>query len=226
MVEVSQLYKDYKNQSVLRGINLSCQSGQIYGLMGENGSGKTTFFHCLLGLVKYTGSIRFIDKKIKIGYLPVELFFYSHITGLEYLEFCIMAKGERINKKRIESINNLFKLPLNKYASEYSAGMKKKIGFMSLLLQNNDLFIMDEPFNGLDLLGCIHMKQILLELKNKNKTIILSSHIISSLVGFCDKIHYLNSGKITKTYTFESIYEIEQDITSSLNINSTIHEIT
>ena len=199
MIEVNDLHKKFGKVKVLNGIHLEYHPGKIYGLVGENGAGKTTLFNCMTGIYNYTGSIT-KSKTLKAGYLSASNFFYSQITGLEYLEFCMKAKGLPVSTLTIQHLNEIFQLPLDRYAAEYSTGMKKKLGFMALLLQENDVFILDEPFNGVDLKGCILMKRLIRQLKAKEKTVIISSHLIASLREICDIIHYLNEGVIYKEY--------------------------
>lgn len=219
LIKIKNLHKSFEQTKVLNGLSLIYESKRIYGMIGENGAGKTTFFKCILGLLSYNGTI-IKEKNLKIGYLPSENFFYSLITGWEYLEFCIKASGNNINISKVEELNLCFQLPLHKYASEYSTGMKKKLAFMALLLQEIDVYILDEPFNGVDLKGCILLKRLIRELKNRNKTIIISSHQISALHEICDNIHYLNKGIITHEFTNESIAEIETIIlTEENNLN-------
>ncbi len=205
------LHKSFGKVKVLNGIHLEYHPGKIYGLVGENGAGKTTLFNCIMGIYDYTGSIT-KSKTLKTGYLSASNFFYSQITGLEHLEFCMKAKGLPVNTPTIQHLNEIFQLPLDRYAAEYSTGMKKKLGFMALLLQDNDVFILDEPFNGVDLKGCILMKRLIRQLKAKEKTVIISSHLIASLREICDIIHYLNEGGIYKEYHEETTEEIEEDI--------------
>ncbi|WP_304318114.1 AAA family ATPase [Phocaeicola plebeius] len=132
---------------------------------------------------------------------------------------CIKAKGKKMDAKAIDSLNKAFQLPLERFASDYSTGMKKKLALMSLLLQDNDLYILDEPFNGVDLYGCIQLKRIIRELKNKGKTVIISSHLINTLHELCDEIDFLDSHTIRKRYIHASIDEIEQDILNKENSN-------
>lgn len=211
MIEVNDLHKSFGKVKVLNGIHLEYHPGKIYGLVGENGAGKTTLFNCIMGIYDYTGSIT-KSKTLKTGYLSASNFFYSQITGLEHLEFCMKAKDLPVNTPTIQHLNEIFQLPLDRYAAEYSTGMKKKLGFMALLLQDNDVFILDEPFNGVDLKGCILMKRLIRQLKAKEKTVIISSHLIASLREICDIIHYLNEGGIYKEYHEETTEEIEEDI--------------
>ena len=180
LIYIKDLSKAYGKTKVLDNLSVSYESGKIYGLVGENGAGKTTLFNCIMGVTDYDGEIR-KSSQIAVGYMPAESFFYSLITGKEYIEFCIKAKGKKMDAKSIDSLNKIFQLPLERFASDYSTGMKKKLALMSLLLQDNDLYILDEPFNGVDLYGCIQLKRIIRDLKDKGKTIIISSHLINTL---------------------------------------------
>lgn len=117
----------------------------------------------------------------------------------------------------VEEANKMFQLPLHRYASEYSTGMKKKLALMALLLQDNDLYILDEPFNGVDLYGCIQLKKIIRSLKDKGKTLLLSSHQITILRELCDSIDYLSRHTIVKRYTDEPVEEIERSILADIH---------
>lgn len=218
LIYIKNLSKAYGKMRVLDNLSVSYESGKIYGLVGENGAGKTTLFSCIMGVTDYDGEIR-KSSKISVGYMPAESFFYSLITGKEYLEFCIKAKGKKMDAKAIDSLNKIFQLPLERFASDYSTGMKKKIALMALLLQENDLYILDEPFNGVDLYGCIQLKRIIRELKEKGKTVIISSHLINTLHELCDEIDFLDGHTIRKRYIQASVDEIEQDILDRGNID-------
>lgn len=218
LISVSHLSKSYAEMKVLDNLSVTYESGVIYGLVGENGAGKTTLFNSIMGISDYEGSIQKAPG-ISIGYLPAENHFYTLITGQEYLDFCIRAKGQNIEKAKIEEANEIFQLPLQRYASEYSTGMKKKLTLMALLLQNNDVYILDEPFNGVDLYGCIQLKKTIHSLKSHGKTLLLSSHQITILRELCDCIDYLNCHKIVQRYTCESVEEIEKSILAGLCVN-------
>ena len=212
LIKIDYLNKSFGKELVLNDISLTYKSGVIYGMIGENGAGKTTLFSCITGTLSFNGMLK-RKEGLKIGYLSAESFFYSLITGMEYIEFCIKAKGCKLDIREIEHLNEVFQLPLHRYASEYSTGMKKKLAFMALLLQDNDIYILDEPFNGVDLKGCIFLKRIIRSLKESGKTIIVSSHQISALHEICDCIHYLNNHVIVKEFTNkESIDNIERII--------------
>ncbi len=150
MIKVEHLSKYYGNKQVLKDINLSFSPGKVYGIMGENGAGKTTLFRCMVGLESYKGKV-ISDKhplKNHTGLLLTEPFFFNKMTGKEYIRLLLNARGvsvSNINDK------NIFDLPLNVYVSTYSTGMKKKLALMVILLQKNDYYILDEPFNGVDI---------------------------------------------------------------------------
>ena len=126
IIGMNNLSKSFGHLKVLNCISLTYEQGKIYGLAGENGAGKTTLFRCLTGLLPYEGTIR-KRKEVKVGYLPAECYFYSLITAREYIEFCLKAYGEQLSRTRLDEINEeVFHLPLDRYASAYSTGMKKK----------------------------------------------------------------------------------------------------
>jgi ABC-2 type transport system ATP-binding protein len=213
MIQINNLSKSYGKKAVLTNISLALYPGKIQGLVGENGSGKTTLFECIRNLTEYKGSVR-IDEPIKIGYLPSDPYYYPNMKGMEYVEFCLSAGKQRINTAEIVKTNHLFELPLNEYAMNYSTGMKKKLAFFALVMQKNNIFILDEPFNGLDLASCILFKHIILRLKEKDKTLFLSSHIISSLTDICDGISHIHHGVLQKNYLKEDFENIEKEIIS------------
>ena len=214
LIYIKDLSKAYGKTRVLDNLSVSYESGKIYGLVGENGAGKTTLFNCIMGVIDYDGEIR-KSSNMAVGYMPAESFFYSLITGKEYLEFCVKAKGKKMDAEAIDSLNKVFQLPLERFASDYSTG--------TLLLQDNDLYILDEPFNGVDLYGCIQLKRIIRERKGKEKTVIISSHLINTLHELCDEIDFLNNHTIRKRYIQVSIDEIEQDILESNNYIEKMH---
>lgn len=214
MITIQNLNKSYGKKRVLKNLDLSIAQGQIHGLIGENGAGKSTLFECLTHLQPYEGIID-IPSGIQVGYMPTSLYYYPNMQGLEYIQFCLAARKQTIQSKTINELNQLFELPLKEYASEYSTGMKKKLALMTLFLQKNDFYILDEPFNGLDLAASLLLKHLIISLKKQNKTVLISSHIILSLTDICDQIHYLKDGYINQSYQPANFEQIEEDITSS-----------
>ena len=211
MIKIESLSKSYGSNQVLSNINLTFEKGKVYGIVGENGSGKTTLFKCITGIEKYDGIILSDLQPLKdnIGYLQTEPFYFSKITGREYLQLLCSARS-----KKIENLDNknIFELPLDQYASTYSTGMKKKLALTAILLQENQFYIFDEPFNGVDIQSNIIILDILRELKEIGKTLIISSHIFSTLNDICDEIHLLKNGQFIKKVYKEDFGKLEQEM--------------
>jgi len=197
MIDIVNLSKSFGENQVLKEINICFKSGQVYGIVGENGAGKTTLFRCIAGLEHFNGQIisKYNPLKNYLGLLLTEPFFFTKITGREYIRLICNAR-----RKEIPNIDekNIFDLPLNQYASTYSTGMKKKLALMAILLQDNQYFILDEPFNGVDIHSNIIIVEVVRKLKEIGKTVIISSHIFSTLSETCDEIHLLQKGVFIK----------------------------
>lgn len=212
MIEVKNLTKKYGSQVCLDKVCLSLEEGRIYGMVGENGAGKSTLFRCLINLENYDGEVE-IPNGLTVGYLSDTPFYYTYVTGREYIEFCMKASGKVLDKTGLEEINSHFRLPLDKYATRYSLGMKKRLAIMALMLQEPDIVILDEPFNGLDVVGTLILKKWFKDLKSRHKTVIFSSHIISSLTDISDEIFYIHAGKLMNSFQGDvSAEEIESII--------------
>ena len=214
MIKITDLAKSYGSNVVLQGINLEFHEGKVYGLVGENGAGKTTLFRCIAGLENYQGTIVSSKMLLKnhLGLLFTDPYFFSKITGEEYIRLVCQARG----KKHVEiKEKNIFNLPLKQYASTYSTGMKKKLAMTAILLQENDYFIFDEPFNGVDIQSNLIITELILKLKSLQKVVILSSHIFSTLNETCDEIHLLRDGKITKSVDKSEFKLLEEEMKAS-----------
>ena len=211
MIQVIGLTKHFGTKQVLLNINLTFLEGHVYGVVGENGAGKTTLFRCMAGLEEYEGKINSGLSPLKnhLGLLLTEPYLFSKITGREYIQLLCNAR-----KIRIGDIDrrNIFELPLNQYASTYSTGMKKKLAITAILLQGNQYFILDEPFNGVDIQSNIIMTEIIHKLKELNKIVIISSHIFSTLNDTCDEIHLLKNGVLVKTVKKEEFSLLEAEM--------------
>lgn len=217
MITLNNLDVYYGEIEVLKSLNLEIREQHIHGLVGLNGSGKTTLLTTLFGLKKARGgTITFKDAPIgkkDIGYLETNNYFYSRITGMEYLSlFCIKNKSFKIEKW-----NNLFHLPLYDFVETYSTGMKKKLAFMGIIALDSPILILDEPFNGIDMETMQQFKLILVALKKKGKTLIITSHILESLTSICDEISYLNEKQIQFTYDKNNFASLEDTIFERFN---------
>lgn len=215
MITIDNLEVYYQKQhNVIDALSLTLSHSTINGIVGLNGSGKTTLLNAIYGLKSIgAGSISYNGKKINkkdISYLVTENYFYSNITGREYLS---LFKNQAFD---VEKWNQLFLLPLDTVIDDYSTGMKKKLAFMGVLKQDKPIMILDEPFNGLDIETCRIIRQILLKLKEHQKTVIITSHIIETLTNLCDFIHYLENGKIKYSHNKDEFKAFEQQIFATI----------
>ena len=211
MISLNQLVVSYQiDKPVIDGLKLKMDEDKIHGIVGLNGSGKTTLLNTIFGLKRpVSGIVLFQGKKTgkkDISYLVTENYFYSNITGREYLQ---LFKNKAF---LTEKWNELFRLPLDELIDSYSSGMKKKLALMGTLKQNKPLMILDEPFNGLDIESTRILRMILLKLKEQGKTIIITSHIIETLTNLCDEIHFLENGKIKFSKSKPEFMAFEKEI--------------
>ena len=211
MITIDNLTISFGNKEVLKDINIHFSKGKVVGIVGENGSGKTTLFKCIAGLQAYKGVIKseYTPLKNHIGFLQTEPYFFSKITGREYIQ--LLCNARDIKMDEIDN-RNIFDLPLNQYAATYSTGMKKKLALTAILIQENEVLILDEPFNGVDIHSNIIITEIIHQLKLLNKTILISSHIFSTLNSTCDEIHLLRNGKFIKKVLKEEFALFEQEL--------------
>jgi ABC-2 type transport system ATP-binding protein len=211
MIDIIDLSKNFGSKQVLKNIHASFAPGHVYGIVGENGAGKTTLFRCMAGLEQYEGRINsnFAPLKNHLGLLQTEPFFFPKITGREYIRLLCNAR-----KKKILNIDdkNIFDLPLDQYAVTYSTGMKKKLTLTAVLLQENRYFIFDEPFNGVDIHSNIIIVDLIRKLKELGKTIIISSHIFSTLSNTCDEIRLLREGIFVENVGRENFDRLENEM--------------
>jgi ABC-2 type transport system ATP-binding protein len=214
MIETIDLNKKFGQKTALKNINLRFEKGKVYGIVGENGAGKTTLFRCMAGLESFEGSINSDKQPLKnhLGLLLTEPFFLTKMTGREYVQLLCNARGIKLEKM---DERNIFELPLDQYATTYSTGMKKKLAITALLFQGNDYFILDEPFNGVDIQSNIVITEIIHTLKKLDKIVLISSHIFSTLKDTCDEIYLLHAGELVKSVQKEQFGELENEMKSS-----------
>lgn len=215
MIVVEKLSKSFGKKQVLKDINIELAPGYVYGIVGKNGAGKTTLFNCLAGIETYSGRIISEYKPLKnyIGYLETNPVMLKRITGWEYLKLYSVAR--KLDYDDFQA-HNIFDLPLNQYCSTYSTGMKKKLAFMAILFQKNDIYILDEPFNGVDIQSNIILIEVIKRLKAANKTVIISSHIFSTLRQTCDKIYPIKNGRIDESVLPEDYDKLESNMHSEI----------
>ncbi len=212
MLEIKNLNFGFGEKILYQDFNLSLDNDKVYGILGQNGAGKTTLFRILYGWFKSKGAaINWKGSKLKredITFLETDPYFYSYMTGTEYLN---LISPE--NQDQTEYLATLLNLPLDKIVDSYSTGMKKKLAFLGIQLQNKPIQLLDEPFNGVDLESNEILKKLIVE-TGKGKLTILSSHIMNTLLDTCDEIIYLNGTHfhIYKKDDFSKLERVVKDV--------------
>ncbi|MDR2913979.1 MAG: ABC transporter ATP-binding protein [Tannerella sp.] len=202
-----------RGKPVINGLSYTMNGGEIHGIVGSNGVGKTTLLHALSGLLPFKGSIMHDGLTLRnVAFLQADPYFYPHLLGAEYLGFF-----QALNPKshiHYRTLNKLFELPLDQkmYVEHYSTGMKKKLALMAVILQDRDVIILDEPFNGIDLVSNILISKLLKSLSQKGNTIIITSHILSVLTDISHSVLWLHHGNVYRTYKREQFKNIETEI--------------
>jgi len=211
LVELTKIFKDFWNRPkvvALHELDLTVRRGEIFGLLGPNGSGKTTTIRLLLGLLFPTRGIirvlgfspKHVKAKERIGYLPEESYLYQYLTAEEALHFYgrLFRLSSRERQRRIDSLLELVGLvgARNRPIREYSKGMARRLGLAQALINDPELLILDEPTAGLDPVGNREFKDLILSLKERGKTVFLSSHLLADVEDACDRIAVLYGGKL------------------------------
>jgi ABC-2 type transport system ATP-binding protein len=215
MLTLRDLTVSYGARPVIDRLTLELSQGAIHGLVGLNGSGKTTLFHTLYGLKKPdSGSITLDGGPLsprRTALLETESYFYPAITGSEYLAL-FRAPGAFA----LELFRELFRLPLEEMISHYSTGMKKKLALTGVLKLDKDILLLDEPFNGVDMETGRIIGMVLRRLRERGKTIVVTSHVLETLTGISDEIHLLEGGSVRRSYSPQEGSALEQDLFSAL----------
>jgi Cu-processing system ATP-binding protein len=213
MIEFKNLHKRFGKLVVLDGLDLNISKGGIFAILGPNGSGKTTLIKCLLGMViPNKGEIIFDKKSVlrqwayrnNLNYLPQIANFPPNLTVLELIN---MVKNLRPKDSNSEELIELFglKTSLDKKLGNLSGGTKQKVNIVLAFMFDSDLIVLDEPTNGLDPIALIHLKSIIQKEKEKGKTILITTHIMSFVDEVADEIVFLLDGKIYFKGTIEAL---------------------
>jgi len=209
-IEIADLRKDYNGFPAVDGLNLTVPQGCFFGFLGPNGAGKTTTIRMLTGLaIPTSGTIRILGLPIaeqgfeirrRIGIVPDDTLLFDHLTGFEYLQFVgrMYELTRSVAKERSQELLDLFELGSEprKLVGEYSKGMRKRLAMGAALIHRPQLFLMDEPFEGVDAVGARLMKDILLEQVQRGATVFLTSHVLEVVERLCDRLAIINRGKI------------------------------
>lgn len=206
-IVIDHVTKKFGHAVALNNINVSFEQGKIHGIIGRNGSGKTVLFKCICGIFPVTeGTICVLGQTIgdgkkapqNVGAIIESPGFLPNCSGYQNLRFLMELTG-RADKERIRNAISKVGLDPNskKHVGKYSLGMKQRLGLAQVLMDDPDVLILDEPMNGLDKDGVQEMRQILLELKAKGKTILIASHNPDDTRILCDTLHEMDAGILT-----------------------------
>jgi ABC-2 type transport system ATP-binding protein len=221
---LTKIYRDFwgrQKKRALNALNLQITQGEIFGLLGPNGSGKTTTIKLLLGLLFPTEGDAFIfgepaaqvAKNERIGYLPEESYLYRFLNAEETLDFYgrLFNMPPAVRHKRAQELIDLVGLNADKkrILKEYSKGMRQRIGLAQALINDPALVILDEPTSGLDPLGTRWMKDLILKLRSQGKTVILCSHRLDDVQDVCDRIAILYEGELQELGAVKTLLQDE-----------------
>lgn len=207
LIRLNNLTKSFGEELVLKGITHNFEKGKIHGIMGFNGSGKTVMFKCICGFLKPdSGSVIVDGKRIgkdvdfpdSIGVIIENPGFLLGLSGFENLKRLAALKGLISNDDIKAAIQRVGLDPMSKKkVGQYSLGMRERLGIAQAIMEDPDLLILDEPFNGLDKKGAAEVCELLKELKERKKTILIAAHNMQEIEWLCDSICEMDAGVLT-----------------------------
>ena len=224
---LTKVYRDFWGRQkvrALKALDLTVRRGEVFGLLGPNGSGKTTTMKLLLGLLFPTsGDIHMlgkpatdVGKNAKIGYLPEESYLYRFLNAEETLDFYgrLFSMSGAVRRQRVAQLISMVGLESAKKRQlrEYSKGMARRLGLAQALINDPELVLLDEPTSGLDPIGTRNMKDLILDLKQQGKTIIMSSHLLADVQDVCDRIGILHQGELKELGRVEDLLKVTDQI--------------
>src|ERR1700690_4046409 len=218
-IEIRDLRKVYGDKAAVDGLTLTVPQGCFFGFLGPNGAGKTTTIKMLMGLAPPTsGTIQLLglpmpgsalEIKQQIGLVPDESLLFDHLTGGEFIEFAgrIYGLDRSVARARAAELLDLFELGYlpKKLIAEYSKGMRKRVAMAAALIHRPKLFLMDEPFEGVDAVGARLMKDILLDQVRHGATIFLTSHVLEVVERLCDRVAIIREGRLVTESSMDDL---------------------
>lgn len=209
-IEIRDLRKYYGAKAAVDGLSLRVPRGCFFGFLGPNGAGKTTTIRMLMGIATPTsGEIEILGLRMpeqglaikrQLGLVPEDTLLFDHLTAQEYMEFTgrIYGLPAAMTRERLRELLALFEMDTQgrKLIGEYSKGMRKRVAMAAALLHRPRLFLMDEPFEGVDAIGARLMKDILLDMAGKGATIFLTSHVLEVVERLCDRVAIIDRGRL------------------------------
>src|SRR5436190_5168696 len=225
--KLTKVYRDFwgrQKKIALQALNLEIYRGEIFGLLGPNGSGKTTTIKLLLGLLfptegdalVFNESAATVKKNERIGYLPEESYLYRFLNAEETLDFYgrLFNLAPDVRRKRAAELIEKVGLANDKkrILKEYSKGMRQRIGLAQALINDPELVILDEPTSGLDPLGTRWMKDLIIDLRDQGKTVLMCSHRLEDVQDICDRIAILYDGELQELGEVKTLLKDEQRV--------------
>lgn len=224
---LTKVYRDFWGRQkvhALKALDLEIRRGEIFGLLGPNGSGKTTTIKLILGLLFPTSGQALVfgrdasevTKNERIGYLPEETYLYRFLNAVETLDFYgrLFNISAPLRRQRTADLIDMVGLNWAKkrQLKEYSKGMARRIGLAQALINDPELIVLDEPTTGLDPIGCREMKDLILKLRDQGKTILMCSHLLADVQDVCDRIGILYQGEMKELGRVDSLLKV-RDVT-------------
>jgi len=229
--ELNKVFRDFWRRPrahAVDGVSLEVRPGEVFGLLGPNGSGKSTTIKILLGLLHADGGeVRVLGRpprdvavKKRVGYLPEESYLYPYLDARETLRFYAALFGLRgaDRERRIDELLEMVGLSHTgrRRVGEFSKGMARRIGLAQALINDPDLVILDEPTSGLDPLGTRQVKDIVLALAERGKTVLLSSHLLADVEDVCDRVSILYGGKVRAAGPIRELLQVADHLQVTL----------
>ena len=218
MISVKNITKTFKDFEALKNLSIEVAQGEIYGLLGSNGAGKSTTINILLGFLNpnsgeaFINGINAVSEKLKtrksIGYIPENVNLYPYLTGIENLEYFCKLAGKSYNRENLKEILiecGLDFIAIDKKVNTYSKGMRQKVGIAIALAKEARVYLLDEPASGLDPLASTELSKILKVLSKSGATIFMASHDIFRIRETCDRIGILKNGQLVKEMNTASV---------------------
>lgn len=208
MIKVENLKKTFREEEVLKGISCEFKKGETHAVIGNNGSGKSVFFKCICGFIKPTAGRIYVNSKEigkdidfpeSVGAIIERPGFLQHLSGFKNLKLLAQIRCVITEERMKECLIRVGLDPTSKKAvGKYSMGMKQRLGIAQAIMEDPDLLILDEPFNGLDKEGVKEIRQLIEELKEAGKTIMLTSHNSEDITLLADYVWEMDAGRLTR----------------------------
>ncbi len=215
IIEINNLVKKFGKFTALDGVNMSVKQGEVHAFLGPNGAGKSTTIRCLLGILRCTsGSVQMfgedawknsVELHKRVAFVPGDVNLWNNLTGGEVIDLFGSLGGGKIDPVKREKYLELFELDPSKKCGTYSKGNRQKVALVSAFASDAELFILDEPTSGLDPLMEKVFQDIIQEIREQGKTVLLSSHIMSEVEKLADSVSIIREGKIIKSGSMADI---------------------